>query len=88
MGMFKKKAVVIEAHQWDGSLLEQKRLTDTFGVGLTSLSTYGNKVLEWRIPTLEGSHIVSPMDWIIKGVKGEFYPCKPDVFEMTHEESK
>jgi len=38
------------------------------------------------IHTLEGWHLVSPYDWIIKGVKGEFYPCKPDIFAMTYEE--
>lgn len=37
------------------------------------------------IQTLEGSHRADIGDWIIKGVKGEFYPCKPDIFEMTYE---
>ena len=37
------------------------------------------------IDTLEGGHIVCPGDWIITGVKGEFYPCKPDIFERTYE---
>lgn len=37
------------------------------------------------IVTLEGEHIVSMNDWIIKGVKGEFYPCKPDIFAATYE---
>ena len=37
------------------------------------------------VDTLEGGHIVCPGDWIIKGVKGEFYPCKPDIFEATYE---
>lgn len=37
------------------------------------------------IDTLEGGHIVCPGDWIITGVKGEFYPCKPDIFEATYE---
>lgn len=37
------------------------------------------------IDTLEGGHIVCPGDWIIKGVKGEFYPCKPNIFELTYE---
>ncbi len=37
------------------------------------------------IDTLEGGHIVCPTDWIIKGVQGEFYPCKPDIFEQTYE---
>lgn len=37
------------------------------------------------IDTLEGGHIVCPNDWIITGVKGEHYPCKPDIFELTYE---
>jgi hypothetical protein len=37
------------------------------------------------IPTLEGDHQAAIGDWIIKGVKGEFYPCKPDIFEMTYQ---
>lgn len=37
------------------------------------------------IPTLEGDHTASPGDWIIRGVKGELYPCKPDIFSMTCE---
>lgn len=37
------------------------------------------------IDTLEGGHIVCPADWIITGVNGEFYPCKPDIFEKTYE---
>jgi hypothetical protein len=37
------------------------------------------------IPTLEGVVVASPGDWIIRGVKGEFYPCKPDIFEATYE---
>lgn len=38
------------------------------------------------IPTLEGEHLASWGDWIIKGIHGEFYPCKPDIFEKTYEE--
>lgn len=43
------------------------------------------KTIIW-IKTLEGDLTVSKNDWIIKGVKGEFYPCKPDIFEATYEE--
>lgn len=39
----------------------------------------------YMIDTLEGKHEVTPGDWIITGVKGEKYPCKPDIFEMTYE---
>lgn len=40
------------------------------------------------IDTLEGGHIVCPGDWIITGIKGEYYPCKPDIFIKTYEEAK
>jgi hypothetical protein len=39
-----------------------------------------------RLSTLEGDHAALPGDWIIQGVQGEFYPCKPDIFEQTYEE--
>lgn len=39
------------------------------------------------IPTLEGRHIASHLDWIIKGVAGELYPCKPDIFALTYEKA-
>jgi hypothetical protein len=38
------------------------------------------------ISTLEGSMLAAPGDWVIRGVKGEFYPCKPDIFEATYDE--
>ena len=44
-----------------------------------------NGIATCIIPTLEGEHIASWGDWIIKGIKGEFYPCKPDIFKMTYE---
>ena len=40
---------------------------------------------ELHIPTLEGAMTASPGDWIIRGVQGEFYPCKPDIFAETYE---
>jgi hypothetical protein len=71
---FRKKPVVIEAIQWFkmGDHPEVKRLVPN------------DPVSGW-IETLEGGHIVTPGDWIITGVKGEHYPCKPDIFEMTYE---
>jgi hypothetical protein len=39
------------------------------------------------IPTLEGDHLASVNDWLIQGVRGEVYPCKPDIFEATYEEA-
>jgi hypothetical protein len=73
---FRKKPVVIEASQFvintpDGW---------PYGVYRDSSSPTG-----YAIETLEGCHQVSEGDWIITGVKGEQYPCKPDIFEMTYE---
>ena len=69
---FRKRPVVIEATQWF-------KLGDHSGV-----VEYGVNGCGW-IETLEGGHVVSPGDWIITGVKGELYPCKPEIFEMTYE---
>lgn len=54
--------------------------------GDTQCKHCGND-MHWHgwIDTLEGGHIVCPRDWIIEGVNGEFYPCKPDIFEKTYE---
>ena len=77
---YRKKPVVIEAVQYDG-----KNSADIhkFCEG-KCLEPITENYLE--IVTLEGNHIASPMDYIIKGIKGEFYPCKPDIFEATYEE--
>lgn len=95
MAEYRKKPVVIEAFQmteecrrcnvvwpewlgkaWNGSVGDD----GSFWSEGTIVS--GNLYLG----TLEGSLCVSTDDWIIRGVKGELYPCKPDVFEMTYEE--
>ena len=69
---FRKKPVVIEAAQW-------------FKDGDHPAVFIGKKTGAPQIETLEGAHLVRPGDWIITGVKGEHYPCKPDIFEMTYE---
>lgn len=80
---YRKKPVVIEAIQYrDGGDIP---LATKFCS--TAISQINEDTLETRlvIPTLEGDLIVSRGDWIIKGIKGEFYPCKPDIFEATYE---
>ena len=76
---FRKKPVIIEAVQFDGTL----RSTDPLMIPECS-QELGSDTLQ--IPTLEGVMTARPGDWIIKGVKGEFYPCKPDIFKATYEE--
>lgn len=85
---FRKKPVVIEAWLFDGTVACKERLEKEFGVTTVDSTTKYGLVLNWRIGTLEGPHEVSEGDWIIQGVKGEFYPCKPDIFQMTYEASE
>jgi hypothetical protein len=79
MARFRKKPVVIEAVQWRGDNSDA-----VIALGFPRpLMTDENDAL--RIETLEGTMRASLGDWVIKGVKGEFYPCKPDIFEATYE---
>ena len=76
MPMFRKKPIVIEAIQFRGNFDELESF-----VGGDANFTNGELV----IATLEGALHASDGDWIIKGVKSEFYPCKPDIFAATYE---
>lgn len=77
---YKKKPVVIEAMQWDGSLENAIEILNWCGGRWTAENPQ-----RLKIETLEGDMIASPGWWIIKGVKGEFYPCEPEIFGMTYE---
>jgi hypothetical protein len=83
MAKFRKKPVVIEAVQWDGKFTTLEPIMD--GVrGTTVLGqSFTDDALE--IETLEGTMRAEIGDWIIRGVKGELYPCKPDIFAATYE---
>ena len=85
---FRKKPVVIEAVQlrWDTweemcrhagvGKAEDGKPTGVMGPG-TSITL--------SIPTMEGTMVANENDWVIRGVKGELYPCKPDIFEATYD---
>ena len=87
---FKKRPVIIEAIQWNA--------TNSAWQGIEGIMDMGLAQKRWKpglrgsdtfyIVTLEGDMIVSQGDWVIKGVSGEFYPCKPDIFDLTYEEVK
>lgn len=88
---FRKKPVVIEAMQlrWDN----WNEMCDFVGVGKLSdgkpegFNPNGDSyVIGLRIPTLEGIMTAIQGDYIIRGIKGELYPCKPDIFEASYEE--
>lgn len=76
---YRKKPVVIDAVQYTG---DNKSEIIEFTVGHARTNT-GYRHL--TISTLEGKYKADVGDWIIQGVKGEFYPCKPDIFEATYE---
>lgn len=86
--LFKKKPVIIKALQWDGSNLEEVKsfIGDDFISIVTERRMNGRSDI--TIKTLEGQIIASKGDWIIEGVKGEHYPCKPDIFAESYEETK
>jgi len=75
MPKFRKKPIVIEAIQWMGG--EQ--------IPPAPSKLLRKKRKRWEVKTLEGWYKLTPLDWIICGIKGEFYPCKPDIFEQTYE---
>ncbi|MFA5158721.1 MAG: hypothetical protein WC451_06085 [Patescibacteria group bacterium] len=82
---FRKKPVIIEAWQVENITLSgAKQLHVMNGLPLWAVGSRNGKC-GIIIPTLEGDHLAEIGDWIIKGVAGEFYPCKPDIFEATYE---
>lgn len=85
---YRKKPIEVEAmrvpKRWRGNdlPLDLAKLVVWLGAGGPwKMGTNG----EIEIKTLEGVMLANPGDWIIKGVKGEFYPCKPDIFEATYD---
>ena len=82
MGKFRKKQIVIEAIQYNG---DNKREIIDFTEGNAYTNTCHSHL---TINTLEGHHRADVGDWIIKGIAGEFYPCKPDIFAKTYDEVK
>jgi len=94
---FRKKPVVIDAIQYDGTqdgnreIIELTNgsktpaLMDTVVGSCSPEHPEGFDYPVLQINTLEGLMIVSPGDWVIRGVAGEFYPCKPDIFAATYE---
>ena len=84
IGRYRKKPVEIEAVQFTRENSEEvAEWCDATGYDRYTFGKFVTKVLE--IHTLEGTMEAVEGDWIICGVKGEFYPCKPDIFEATYE---
>lgn len=95
---YRKKPIIIEASRWlvTGDHSKVIRFTDLHNTRISSdaddfeICKECGSIMRnhgW-IKTLKGGHIVCPGDWIIKGIAGEFYPCKPDIFKKTYKEVK
>jgi hypothetical protein len=83
MAQYRKKPIVIEAIQLeDLEVYTLMSIQHLVGLGKDIFEVKGDGLI---IKTLEGDMRASIGDWIIKGVQGEFYPCKPDIFEKTYE---
>jgi len=89
--LYRKKPIIIKAIQYNnlnrneiekfvGKKLKQELESET-----AYIAGKGSPKFSLIIPTLEGDHKAMPNDWIIEGIKGEFYPVKSDIFELTYE---
>lgn len=86
MAKYRKRPVVIEAEQWVGGAESASRVIDWVLDSGTRSARYHEGPGEFiAIDTLEGTMSAIPNDFIIRGVQGEHYPCKPDIFEQTYE---
>lgn len=93
---YRKKPVVIEAFRWTGGedqIEDPAWIVDAIAAGTCEIlknercyvGAHKSHNICMAIKTLEGIHYALPGDYIIRGVKGELYSCKPDIFEMTYE---
>lgn len=88
MAIFRKKPVVIEAFKWTGGPDQTEDplwIVEAIKDGRVSFDKSPQGDPRMVIKTLEGTMIALSGEWIIKGVKGELYPCKPDIFALTYE---
>lgn len=90
MPFYRKKPVVIEAMQFRGVDTALHDIDYVVSFDDWMVANQGDAVCRYVgetlvIPTLEGDMTATPGDWIIRGIQGELYPCKPDIFAATYE---
>lgn len=86
---YRKKPVIIDAFKWTADIEQTEDpewVVDAIKRGDIWFNNVGTSEVTMEIKTLEGNHIANRGDFIIRGVAGEIYPCKPDIFEKTYEE--
>ena len=82
---YRKKPVVINAWQFTKENYKRGVPKEFRHSSVTLWSQYGGDIIGGEVVTLEGCMEVLENDWIIKGVQGEYYPCKPEIFDLTYE---
>lgn len=80
---YRKRPVVVEDIQWTG-----ENYRDIWEFAGKKIVHYFQEAEVLMVRTLEGDMFVSRGDYIVKGIRGEFYPCKPDVFQETYEDAE
>lgn len=86
MGKYRKKPVVVEAHIFTGSTTSAGQIKKWIETGVyADAGIHTRDIRDLEIPTLEGLMTASPGDYIVRGLAGEFYPCKPDIFIGSYE---
>lgn len=85
MSKYRKKPIVIEAVQFTGGAYSIRKIVDELKIPIDLYEFTNGSDGEFHIYTLEGTHRADVGDWIVKGIKGEFYPVKPEIFEVTYE---
>lgn len=91
MGTYVKKPVEIEAFRWTGGPDQTEGpqwIVDAIKSGEVGFNYVGTSQVEMTILTLEGKMIAKQGDYIIRGIKGELYPCKPEIFEATYDAAR
>lgn len=87
MTKYRKKPVEVDALQFEGTVLSANEILAWIGIrGADASRVHNNRPSDGLVVhTLEGDMLACPGDWVIRGVQGEFYPCKPDIFDATYE---
>ncbi len=93
MAKYRKRPIIIEAVQWTGTNENYRQMLDFAGLRIGPWGGYeGSPYIltiheeqKLLIKTLEGPLFASLGDWVIRGIQGEFYPCKPDIFKASYE---
>lgn len=88
MSRWRKKPVEVDAFRWTGDQDQTEDpvwIVEAIKSGRVRFHNAGSPYVVMLVSTLEGTMCATPGDWIIRGVKGELYPCKPDIFAATYE---